>query len=464
MAKKKDKENRIGRYRILGELGRGAMGVVYEAEDPALDRVVALKTISLAETEERRAYEKRFMLEAKAAGKLTHPNIVTIFDYGEEEDLAYMAMELLQGEDLRTRLRRGEIPPMEAVEIALQVADGLGFAHEHGVVHRDVKPGNIMLLERGAVKIMDFGIARMRFADHKTSTGMVLGTPRYMSPEQIGGQPVDQRSDIFSLGTVLYEMLTQTSLFAGQDVSQIAHNVANAEPAPPSHAHPALPQILDFIVARALKKDPAVRYQDAYEMAADLRDALAEMRARLGTPRPASDAEKTQTLRLEAGRREAAGRAAGEPHRARHAIADRAPGGERRGPRAPRGAAPARQPRAAARGVLPQDRARSAAAAAGGRLARRRDRRRVDCGRIIDKRTTTKGGDPWAPGRIPPHRSAAGRSSRARSAGSPRCRSCRPAWAAPRARRRRRPPSAASTSASSATFPTRARRRQSTHA
>jgi eukaryotic-like serine/threonine-protein kinase len=301
MAKKKDKENRIGRYRILGELGRGAMGVVYEAEDPALDRVVALKTISLAETEERRAYEKRFMLEAKAAGKLTHPNIVTIFDYGEEEDLAYMAMELLQGEDLRTRLRRGEIPPMEAVEIALQVADGLGFAHEHGVVHRDVKPGNIMLLERGAVKIMDFGIARMRFADHKTSTGMVLGTPRYMSPEQIGGQPVDQRSDIFSLGTVLYEMLTQTSLFAGQDVSQIAHNVANAEPAPPSHAHPALPQILDFIVARALKKDPAVRYQDAYEMAADLRDALAEMRARLGTPRPASDAEKTQTLRLEAG-------------------------------------------------------------------------------------------------------------------------------------------------------------------
>ncbi|MGD9952238.1 MAG: serine/threonine-protein kinase [Burkholderiales bacterium] len=301
MARKKDKENRVGRYRILGELGRGAMGVVYEAEDPALDRVVALKTISLVEGEERKAYEKRFMLEAKAAGKLTHPNIVTIFDYGEEEDLAYMAMELLQGEDLRTRLRRGPIPPMEAVEIALQVADGLGFAHEHGVVHRDVKPGNIMLLERGAVKIMDFGIARMRFADHKTSTGMVLGTPRYMSPEQIGGQPVDQRSDIFSLGTVLYEMLTQTTLFAGQDVSQIAHNVANAEPAPPSHAHPELPQILDFIVARALKKDPAVRYQDAYEMAADLRDALAELRARMGSPRPAGDAEKTQTLKLEAG-------------------------------------------------------------------------------------------------------------------------------------------------------------------
>jgi eukaryotic-like serine/threonine-protein kinase len=300
MAKKKDRDNRIGRYRILGELGRGAMGVVYEAEDPSLDRVVALKTISLADADGRKEYEKRFLLEAKAAGKLTHPNIVTIFDYGEEEDIAYMAMELLQGEDLRTRLRRGSMAPMEAVEIALQVADGLGFAHEYGVVHRDVKPGNIMLLERGAVKIMDFGIARMRFADHKTSTGMVLGTPRYMSPEQISGQPVDQRSDIFSLGTVLYEMLTQTSLFAGQDVNQIAHNVANAEPAPPSHVHPGLPQILDFIVARALKKDPAVRYQDAYEMAADLRDALAELRARTTQAR-ASDAEKTQTLKLEAG-------------------------------------------------------------------------------------------------------------------------------------------------------------------
>src|SRR5512134_3638185 len=221
MAKKKDKDTRIGRYKILEELGRGAMGVVYRAEDPSLDRVVALKTISLADAEGRKEYEKRFMLEAKAAGKLTHPNIVTIFDYGEEEDFAYMAMELLEGSDLRSRMRREEIPAMEAVEIALQVADGLGFAHEHGVVHRDVKPGNIMLLERGAVKIMDFGIARMRFADHKTSTGMVLGTPRYMSPEQISGQPVDQRSDIFSLGIVLWEMLTGKRLFSGTEMHQV---------------------------------------------------------------------------------------------------------------------------------------------------------------------------------------------------------------------------------------------------
>jgi serine/threonine-protein kinase len=300
MAKKK-KENQIGRYRIVGELGRGAMGVVYKAEDPALDRVVALKTIRLGdEVEGRKEYERRFMLEAKAAGKLTHPNIVTIFDFGEEEDLAYMAMELLEGADLRARMRQGDIAPMEAVEIALQVADGLGFAHEFGVVHRDIKPGNIMLLERGAVKIMDFGIARMRHADHKTSTGMVLGTPRYMSPEQIGGQPVDQRSDVFSLGTVLYEMLTRTSLFSGDDVNQIAHNVANAEPPPPSRTNPEVPQLVDFIVARALKKDPAVRYQDAYEMAADLRDALAEMRGRKPAPRPGDD-DTTHTLKLEAG-------------------------------------------------------------------------------------------------------------------------------------------------------------------
>ncbi len=301
MAKKKD--NRIGRYRILDELGRGAMGIVYRAEDPSLDRIVALKTISLSEADEdRKAYEKRFLLEAKAAGKLTHPNIVTIFDYGEEEDIAYMAMELLEGQDLRARLRQGEIPPMEAVEIALQVADGLGFAHEFGVVHRDVKPGNIMLLERGAVKIMDFGIARMRHADSsKTSTGMVLGTPRYMSPEQISGQPVDQRSDIFSLGTVLYEMLTQTTLFAGLDVNQIAHSVTSTEPAPPSRAHPGLPQMLDFIVARALKKDPSVRYQDAYEMAADLRDVLAEMRGRAPGRGRGDEGEKTQTLKIQAG-------------------------------------------------------------------------------------------------------------------------------------------------------------------
>ncbi len=260
------KPAQIGRYRILGELGRGAMGIVYRAKDPALDRVVALKTIILSDDADgRKEYEKRFALEARAAGKLNHPNIVTTFDFGEEGDLAYLAMELLEGTDLRTRLKKGPLAVAEAVDIAVQIADGLGFAHERGVVHRDVKPGNIMLLERGGAKIMDFGIARMRSDDFKTSTGMVVGTPRFMSPEQITGGSVDQRSDLFSLGAVFYEMLTGEMLFAGGDSAQIAHNVTTLDPEPPSRRNPQVSSLLDFIVARALKKDPEVRYQDAYE-------------------------------------------------------------------------------------------------------------------------------------------------------------------------------------------------------
>jgi serine/threonine-protein kinase len=272
---------KIGRYRILGELGRGAMGVVYRAKDPALDRTVALKTIILSDdADNRKEYEKRFAQEARAAGKLNHPNIVTTFDFGEEGHLAYLAMELLEGTDLRTRLKKGALPTDEAVDIAVQVADGLGFAHERGIVHRDIKPANIMLLERGGAKIMDFGIARTRSDDFKTSTGMVMGTPRFMSPEQITGGAIDQRSDLFSLGTVLYEMLTGEMLFAGADNPQIAHSLMNLEPEPPSRRNPEVTSLLDFVVARALKKDPAVRYQDAYELAADLRTCLAELQGR----------------------------------------------------------------------------------------------------------------------------------------------------------------------------------------
>jgi serine/threonine-protein kinase len=289
---------KIGRYKVLSELGRGAMGVVYKAQDPALDRVVALKTILLNEDSgARRDYQKRFSLEARAAGKLTHPNIVTTYDFGEDGDLAYLAMELLEGTDLRERMSDGALPVAEAVGIAIQVADGLGFAHERGVVHRDVKPANIMLLERGDVKIMDFGIARMRSADQMTSTGIVVGTPRFMSPEQVSGQPVDQRSDLFSLGVVLYEMLTGVAPFSGDDTPQIAHKITRLEPEPPSHKNPEVTSMLDFVVARALKKDPEVRYQDAYELAADLRTCLAELQARAPTRPPEST---TRTVKLEA--------------------------------------------------------------------------------------------------------------------------------------------------------------------
>jgi serine/threonine protein kinase len=289
----------IGRYKIVGELGRGAMGIVYRAQDPALDRVVALKTIILSDDADgRKDYQKRFALEARAAGKLTHPNIVTTFDFGEEGDLAYLAMELLEGTELRMRLKEGALPAAEAVDIAVQVADGLGFAHERGVVHRDIKPGNIMLLERGDVKIMDFGIARMRSEDFKTSTGFVLGTPRFMSPEQIAGSPVDQRSDLFSLGAVLYEMLTGVMVFAGEDSPQIAHNVTTLEPEPPSRRNPQVTSLLDFVVARALKKDPAVRYQDAYELAADLRTCLAELRSSPPVEGKDGTSEATRTVQL----------------------------------------------------------------------------------------------------------------------------------------------------------------------
>src|ERR1041384_2199663 len=157
------KTQRIGRYKILGELGRGAMGVVYRAEDPNPGRVVALKTIVIeADAEGRKEYEKRFFLEAKAAGKLNHPNIVTAYDFGEEEGVAYLAMELVEGTDLRERLKKGALAAADAVDIAHQIAEGLGYAHERGIVHRDIKPGNIMLQKRGHAKIMDFGLARMR--------------------------------------------------------------------------------------------------------------------------------------------------------------------------------------------------------------------------------------------------------------------------------------------------------------
>jgi serine/threonine-protein kinase len=287
---------KIGRYKLLGELGRGAMGVVYKAEDPNLDRVVALKTIILDKDADGRAeYQKRFMLEAKAAGKLNHPNIVTTFDFGEVDGVAYLAMELLEGTDLRKRVQQGAIAAVEAVEIACQVAEGLAYAHHRGVVHRDIKPGNIMLPDRGAAKIMDFGLARMRVADHKTSTGIVLGTPRYMSPEQITGQPVDQRSDIFSLGIVLWEMLTGKRLFSGTEMHQVSHSITPDEHEPPTRVNPDLPAMLDFVVARALKKDPAVRYQDARELAADLTTCLAELRSQ----EPSVKLEGSRTIKLE---------------------------------------------------------------------------------------------------------------------------------------------------------------------
>jgi len=270
----------FGRFRVLDVLGRGAMGVVYRAEDPALGRIVAIKTVTLTGTDEERAhFEARFLQEARAAGGIGHPSIVTIYDVGREGDVAFMAMELLDGRELRDLVRGGSLAPSEAVEIAAQVAEALAAAHERGVIHRDVKPGNIMVLDNGRVKIMDFGIARLREPAVKTATGMMLGSPRYMSPEQVSGEPFDHRADIFSLGVVLYEMLTGVTPFAGDDITQLMFQVVNAAVVPPSHVNRALPPVLDYILARSLKKKPEERYGSAAEFATDLRDAIPDVLA-----------------------------------------------------------------------------------------------------------------------------------------------------------------------------------------
>jgi serine/threonine protein kinase len=276
-----EKIRKLGRYEILSELGKGAMGVVYRARDPMLDRTVAIKTVNMAlDPGEMADYEARFNQEAKAAGGLNHPNIVTVHDIGKSGNMAYMAMEFLEGRELRDLMSPGApLAPARAVEIAAQVAEGLAYAHQHGVVHRDVKPANIMILKNGMAKITDFGIARMRMAEVRTQTGVVLGSPRYMSPEQVAGKRAAPRSDIFSLGVILYEMLTGKPPFTGEDVTSIMFQILNLVPPPPSTINPAVPAVLDFIVAKALAKPADDRYADASELARDLHDNLKHAQA-----------------------------------------------------------------------------------------------------------------------------------------------------------------------------------------
>jgi len=262
----------IGRFDVVSEIGRGAMGVVYDAVDPMLERVVAIKTINMAlDPGEMGNYEKRFTIEARAAGGLNHPNIVTIYDIGRSGDLAYMAMEFLEGRELKDLMDANELSADRALDIAAQVADGLAYAHEHDVVHRDIKPANIMILRDGRVKITDFGIAHMRTADVRTQTGVVLGSPRYISPEQVLGKRGDARADIFSLGVIIYEMVTGQAPFSGNDVNSLMLQIVNFNPPPPSTVNPSLPAMLDLIIAKALAKKPDERYAGIAELAADLR-------------------------------------------------------------------------------------------------------------------------------------------------------------------------------------------------
>jgi eukaryotic-like serine/threonine-protein kinase len=268
------KIRKLGRYEIVAELGQGAMGIVYRAIDPILNRVVAIKTINMAlKHDEIAEYEARFYQEAQAAGGLNHPNIVTVYDIGKSGAMAYMAMEFLEGVELQAILAPGAaLAVMQAVEIAMQVADGLAYAHEHDVIHRDVKPANIMIIHGGLAKITDFGIARMRAARVVTQTGVVLGSPKYMSPEQVLGKRAEARSDIFSLGAVLYEMLTGKAPFVGADVNAMMFQTLNLVPPPPSTFNPDVPSMLDLIVAKMIAKAPDDRYFSARELVADLRE------------------------------------------------------------------------------------------------------------------------------------------------------------------------------------------------
>ena len=266
---------RFGRYEILAELGRGAMGVVYKARDPRINRVVAVKTVSLAglAPEEEREYRERFAREAEAAGRLSHPGIVTIFDVGEEPEshAPYIVMEFVGGKSLDKLLSDNDhkLPVETALQLTLELAEALDCAHGQGVVHRDLKPANILLTEDGHAKIADFGVAKLNLAN-QTLAGRALGTPAYMSPEQLNGDAVDGRSDLFSLGVVLYTMVTGYRPFQGNSAVTVSFKVVNRDPLAATLLNAELPKGLDFIIDRAIAKEPALRYQRGLEMVLDI--------------------------------------------------------------------------------------------------------------------------------------------------------------------------------------------------
>ncbi len=267
----------LGRYELLEELGRGAMGIVYRARDPVIDRIVAIKTIDLGlSSDDGETFERRFAREARTAGRLNHPNIVTIHDMGKCDNVGYIAMEVLPGRTLREILDSGVWLPLATVaRIGTQIADGLAFAHRNGVVHCDVKPANIVVLDTGLVKITDFGIAKLPSGSRSFARN-AFGSPRYIAPEQATGGEVDARSDLFSLGAVLYEMLTGTAAFPGTTLDEILDQVVKSEPVPPSQRNPGIPSAFDHIVARAMAKQPEHRYERAEDVAADLRKLAPE--------------------------------------------------------------------------------------------------------------------------------------------------------------------------------------------
>jgi serine/threonine-protein kinase len=278
----KNPPSTLGRYRVLKELGRGAMGVVYLGKDPTIQRFVAIKTMRLDEIKDEDMLEEiktRFFREAESTGRLSHPNIVTIYDAGEEDHLVYIAMEVLQGTTLKEWSHTPNLMPIDKLIPTLAtVADAMDYAHRQGIVHCDIKPANIMLTTDHVVKIMDFGIATMA-SSVRTKTESVLGTPTYMSPEQIAGKKVDGRSDVYSLGIVMFELLTGQQPFKADNLSALLFAIVNTPPARLATVRADLPPIMQDVLDRALQKDPVRRYRSASEFAQELRAIVERLAA-----------------------------------------------------------------------------------------------------------------------------------------------------------------------------------------
>jgi len=271
----------LGRYQVEKELGKGAMGVVYLGKDPKIGRIVAIKTLALSqefEADELEEVKQRFFREAETAGRLNHPNIVTIYDAGEEHDLAYIAMEFLKGKDLVPQTKpRNLLPLPKTLSVVARVGEALAYAHQQNVVHRDIKPANIMYdAQADSVKVTDFGIARITDSS-KTKTGMVLGTPSYMSPEQLAGKKIDGQSDLFSLGVTLYQLACGRLPFQGDSMTQLMFKIANEPPADVLGINPTLPECLAVVINKALAKDMGARFKSGEEMAQALRQCAAQL-------------------------------------------------------------------------------------------------------------------------------------------------------------------------------------------
>src|SRR3989442_9108976 len=271
----------LGRYQLERVLGKGAMGIVYEALDPKAQRKVAIKTILISQLDEETAkdFSMRFVREAHAVARLNHPNIVQVYDFGEEGDIAYLVMEFIRGDELKSSLTTGrQFDRKECVRIMCELLDALDFAHNAGIIHRDIKPANVMLDGQGRTKLTDFGVARVQDSDktavERTQAGEIVGTPAYMSPEQVTAGNIDKRSDVFSAGIILYQFLTGEKPFTGSGAWTIVKKILHEDPAPPSSLNKAVTPPFDAVVYKALAKNPEQRYQSARELAAALKRVL----------------------------------------------------------------------------------------------------------------------------------------------------------------------------------------------